>query len=271
MTGWVKLHRSTLTSDVFLDAHLLKLFVWCLLRANHAEQSVSTTTGRGTTIVGLKPGQFLFGAHKASEQLDMPKTTVQERMRRLEAMGTIKIESGTHYSIVTICQWDTYQNEDAETRQPTGNQAAGNRQPSGTEKNENNVKNNSSSPSLCFGPDDRGLAEFIWGKVHALQPSRKAPDLNRWANDLRLARETDGRTLDDLRDLFDRAHADPFWQNNILSPAKLREKFDDLDLKLRKAPSHGKHASAPGNSAARIRDRDWSDVPIIRTGATAGS
>ncbi len=268
--GWVSLFRSLLTSDVFADAQVLKVFIWCLLRANHSARAVTTTTGRGSTVVQLAPGQFIFGAHAAAEQLAMPKTSVQRRIEKLVAMGTIKIDSGSHYSIVTVCNWETYQNNDNESGQATGNQRVGNGQPMGTNNNKNNNNNISSRPALRFGPGDRELAEHIWGKVHALQPSRKAPNLERWANDIRLARETDGRSLTDLRDLFDRAHADAFWQANILSPAKLREKFDDLDLKLRKQPNHARSNSA-GSSPARVRSGEYSDPALFQSASAAVS
>ena len=44
-------------------------------------------------------------------------------------------------------------------------------------------------------------------------------------------RERDGRTHEGIRDLFRWANADSFWKTNILSPGKLRKKFDDLLLK----------------------------------------
>ncbi len=272
MSGYARFYRESLHADVFADPNLWKVWSWCLLRAAHRPEAVSLSTGRGTTTVNVQPGQLVFGRHAASEALHMPPASVQDRMNRLQSLGRIKIESVTHFSIVTICESELYTHDTNEA--PSSNRHPSVKQPSSNrhiQEPKTKEKNTLSRPALCFGPDDRGLAEHIWGKVHALQPSRKAPDLDRWANDLRLACETDGRTLEDLRDLFDRAHADPFWQRNILSPAKLREKFDDLDLKLRKTPTHGSPTKSPVASPARVRERDWSDVPIIRTGAPAGS
>jgi len=65
-------------------------------------------------------------------------------------------------------------------------------------------------------------------RIEQMQPGRKKPDLAKWANSVRLMREQDGRTDDDIRGLFQRVQADDFWRVNILSPDKLRAKWDDL-------------------------------------------
>lgn len=44
-------------------------------------------------------------------------------------------------------------------------------------------------------------------------------------------RERDGRTRREIADLFAWANADGFWQANILSPGKLREKWDQLVIR----------------------------------------
>lgn len=60
----------------------------------------------------------------------------------------------------------------------------------------------------------------------------KEPNWADWANEIRLMCSQDGRTHKQICELFARANRDPFWCKNILSPGKLREKWDDLTLKL---------------------------------------
>lgn len=79
--------------------------------------------------------------------------------------------------------------------------------------------------------DDRRLAEWIFGKVKAIAPNHRPPPWRRWVRDIRLMRERDGRTRRAIAELFAWANADPFWQSNVLSPGKLRERWDQLDLK----------------------------------------
>ena len=55
--GWVKVHRKIEKSAVFQNEGLQGL-IWCLLRANHQDRWVSIQTGRGSTQVFVKRGQF---------------------------------------------------------------------------------------------------------------------------------------------------------------------------------------------------------------------
>ena len=90
------------------------------------------------------------------------------------------------------------------------------------------------NPSSCqdrFTDADLQTAEFILNRILDMQPNRKKPDLNKWADTIRLMRERDGRTDSEIRDLFTWCNQDPFWNTNILSPDKLRSKWDDLLLK----------------------------------------
>ena len=82
--------------------------------------------------------------------------------------------------------------------------------------------------------------------IRRLQSDRKAPNLDAWANDIRLTFERDGRTEAEFRTLFEWANNDPFWQTNILSPGKLRQKWDDLQLKRMAALTNGSPKSATG-------------------------
>lgn len=65
----------------------------------------------------------------------------------------------------------------------------------------------------------------------------KEPNWADWANEIRLMCSQDGRTHKQICELFAKANRDPFWCKNILSPSKLREKWDDLTLKLSVNPA----------------------------------
>lgn len=89
---------------------------------------------------------------------------------------------------------------------------------------------------LKFTDDDMKAARYIWGRVKAVTEGKaKPPRLESWANDVRLAREADGRTLQELCEVMRWASNDEFWSTVILSAAKLRAKFGDLYPKMRKA------------------------------------
>jgi hypothetical protein len=93
-------------------------------------------TGKGTTEVNVKRGQFIFGRKTAAKELRMKEGTVYDRMLKLGQMQNLLIESNTHYSIVTVCNYDAYQfsNTEEATGNPTTNQ-----QPTNTDNKENKV------------------------------------------------------------------------------------------------------------------------------------
>lgn len=82
-----------------------------------------------------------------------------------------------------------------------------------------------------FADSDMQTADFIWKLISDMQPDRRNPNLQKWADSIRLIRERDNRTDDQIRELFTWCNRDPFWKTNILSPDKLRQKWDDLQLR----------------------------------------
>ena len=145
--GWFKWWRKTTESAVFQSTtpDLIKVWDWCLSRANHSERWVSIPVGRGSTEVRLQPGQFVYGRHSAARLIPgLSARQVDRRIKKLELLECITVKAGTHYSVVSICHWETYQDDGQPTVQPMvqqrGNKGAAKGQQTGTEKNEEKVE-----------------------------------------------------------------------------------------------------------------------------------
>lgn len=145
---YILLARSLLESEVFASQKMLKIWIWCLLKANYKDKKVPITIGRGESIVEVKRGQFLFGRFRAEEELFIDGSTIYKIMKKLEQLGNISIKSSSHYSIVTILNYDSYQNPDnykvTTDEQPSNSRVTAKEQPSNTtkkEKKDNNIKN----------------------------------------------------------------------------------------------------------------------------------
>lgn len=149
---FVKLYRRSITSQVFQNAELWKVFCWCIMRANYKESWVPVTTGRGSTEVLLQPGQFIFGRKEAAKTLRMKPSSVHDRIQKLRDMQNIVIQPDTHYSIITITNWELYQikedHRQQATRQASNNQPTTNQQPTNTDKNVKNQENVKKGRSL---------------------------------------------------------------------------------------------------------------------------
>lgn len=93
--------------------------------------------------------------------------------------------------------------------------------------------------------DDYKAVHWMFDRVREVDATAKEPNWDAWANDMRLMREQDNRTHRDACELFGWANKDAFWRINILSPAKLREKWSQLSLKRQNPASTAAPTRAP--------------------------
>lgn len=131
---WIKLFRKTTESPIWQDAELLRLFVWCLFRANWKDTEVSVD---GIIVpVKIKRGQFITGRNAMHKELfprrkkaNPAPRTVWRWLLALQTMQNVTIETTNKYSIVTVCNYDTYQTQQDDNVQVIG-QVMSNRCPS---------------------------------------------------------------------------------------------------------------------------------------------
>lgn len=137
MEGYVKLYRQLMLSPVFENEKLLKVWIWCLLKATHADHK----TLDGLTEVNLAPGQFGIGMVKASTELNMPRTTAGRYLKALERNGMITVKVGTKKTFITVENWDVYQCNEADGGHKTDIKRTESGQKADTYKNGKNGKN----------------------------------------------------------------------------------------------------------------------------------
>lgn len=105
--GWIKMHRELLNSSIFADAELLRVLLYCLLQASYRTMPIPI----GRQVITLQPGQLLYGRKAVSNRLGIGESKLRGLMNQLAQMGVITIESNRRYSIVTVLQWENYQQE----------------------------------------------------------------------------------------------------------------------------------------------------------------
>ena len=114
------------------------------------------------------------------------------------------------------------------------------------------TKTPATSPAkkFSFTEMDLAMAKEMFAHIQKLNPNHKQPNFEAWANDIRLLGERDGKSYPEIIELFEWANQDRFWQANILSPRKLREKWDVLVLQRnRQAKPRGDNLSMEWNTA----------------------
>ncbi|TFF43647.1 phage replisome organizer N-terminal domain-containing protein [Bacillus thuringiensis] len=117
-------------------------------------------------------------------------------------------------------------------------------------------KKNKEKPSRHkFETCDTNGAKYLFEKIKGNNPKQKEPNFDNWANEFRLMRERDNREPQEIKDVIDWCQADPFWQGNILSPKKLREKFDQLTIQMNSKKGAKNNAESGGSNTNRYSQK----------------
>lgn len=253
MDGYVKLHRKILYSNQFADPIRLKIWIWCLLKANHKKKSVALKTGKGYTTVNVNRGQFVFGRNKASLELDIAGSTIVRHLEKLKAEKAINIKADNQYSVITICKYDDYQYKEDECEPATDKLRTSFGLASDTTKNDNNEKKKEVSTKtdillseLKSSDFDLGSKELDYFKiaisfVDVFKSNKiKLGDTNlksleqakykAYTTPIRLILESDGYKREDLKLVYKYLNGNEcdFWRKNVLSTEKLRKQFQQL-------------------------------------------
>lgn len=144
--GWVKLHRKLLDNPRSSDPAWLAVWIYLLLRANHKPGKAIL----GKHVVHVKAGQTVTGRKKIAESTGLSEKVVRRILNELKMDQQIGQEGNRICSIITILNWESYQ----EAGQPTGQDRAkdGPRlgQDGATNKNDKNERSTTLSPEPSF-------------------------------------------------------------------------------------------------------------------------
>lgn len=244
MQGWIKLHRKIMESPVWNEPGILKVWMYCLMKATHKNREVLI----GQQVIELEPGQFITGRTVLADDYNRgvkPKdrvheTTVWRWLKTLEIMGNLHIKTHNKYSVVNIDKWAFYQGDEDDNAQEMHSRCTTDAQQMHTNKNVNKGNKKESSRKRIYEADDSymKMAVYLQDKILEWKPNAKIPkDLNAWADEFRKTHELDERSKQEIKDVIDFATKDSFWQANILSAKSLREKFDQLQAKMKQKPT----------------------------------
>ena len=133
--GFVSLHRKLLDWEWYQDSITKCLFIHLLLTANFTEKN-----WRGITV---KRGQVLIGRLKLAESLGFSEQQIRTALNKLKSTKELTIKTTNKYSLVTVLNYDTYQQVNQQTNQRvTNNQPTTNQQLTTTNKDNKDNKDN---------------------------------------------------------------------------------------------------------------------------------
>lgn len=111
------MYRSICRTEYYLNPDLLQALIFCLKHASFKKRSIPVTEGRVKKFIELSEGQFITGRNAAGKELGVPARTIWDRLKKMESLGTIAIESNNYYSIISVCNWTPYQRPQIASRQ----------------------------------------------------------------------------------------------------------------------------------------------------------
>ncbi|HLB73126.1 MAG TPA: helix-turn-helix domain-containing protein [Sedimentisphaerales bacterium] len=200
-----------------------------------------------------KNGACWPGVRSLAKDTGLSRPTVLDSICRLEKKEEIKVSrrgSGrkNYYLLITESGQKTLPVQDTESGQVSLLVAKQKRSSffttSGQEPLPEAVKNlyHNRIESLKRTSDSVRLAEFLLSEIRRRKPDFRKPDLEAWSKHIDRMLRIDKRTPERIEAVVrwtqqDIGDGGGFgWANNILSAAKLREKFDRLELDMQKRP-----------------------------------
>lgn len=133
MQGWVSFHRKITEWEWYDDANTFRLFFHLVLMANHEEGK-----WQGNVI---ERGQHITSPDKLASQLKLTKSKIRTSLDKLKSTEEIAIKTTNRFTLVTVVNYDFYQNEGREIANNLANKSQTNRKQIATNNNEENEEN----------------------------------------------------------------------------------------------------------------------------------
>lgn len=177
MASWIKIFRELLQWEWFEKAEMVHLFIYLLLKASCEDKQ-----WQGVLV---KRGQLITSNASISRDLKLSAQQVRTCIKRLISTGEITYQATNRYAIITICNYDRYQdkksasneqNNEQPNYQATSNQRTNNEQ-STTSKEIKNIRNKeiSISGDIDTKNSRKAASPSASDEAQAVEPNEKIP------------------------------------------------------------------------------------------------
>jgi hypothetical protein len=136
--GYIKLWRKSIEAGWLTNHKLWVFWSWCLMKASHKELDMVV----GCQRVHLMPGEFVFGLKAAAKETCISIQSIRTLLNFLKTSQNITLKSTNKFSIISILNWDTYQNEENEINTQINKQLTNNQQTTNNKQECKELKNN---------------------------------------------------------------------------------------------------------------------------------
>jgi|TARA_R110000772_G_scaffold170373_1_gene282251 hypothetical protein len=142
--GFIVLHRKMVDWEWYQDANTMRLFLHCILKANH-----KTKKWQG---IDIQRGQFLTSSDILAGDLKLSRQQIRTSLNKLKSTSEITISTTARNSMITVSAYNDYQD-----KKPPDNQLSTSYQPASnqivtTTNNDNNVNKGNKKKTTLFIP-----------------------------------------------------------------------------------------------------------------------
>lgn len=183
MTGFIALHREAFSHPLLKDADRFRAWFW--LVANAAWKP-TRHDARGRTIE-VQRGQICAGREYLAKEWKWSPSAVERFLTRLETEHMIERETGQGKSVITICNYDKYQDFTEESGHMSGQQIGQKSDRNRTAKEQGNKDNHYPSDisypqdeAPAPAPDQNPIKKSAKPKRKARAPDEPMPEIPDW-------------------------------------------------------------------------------------------
>ncbi|MDT2981891.1 hypothetical protein ACFC8T_13555 [Enterococcus casseliflavus] len=259
--GWVAIHRSIRDHWLYQEKRVFSKYeAWLdlVMDANH-KQNKFVFDGK---LVEVERGQKITSIRQLSERWRWSRTKVTDFLTLLEKDGMLVRKSDSKKTVITIVNYDIYQNQDNKKSHSSDTE----KPQKSTNNNDKTMINNDNNKDITAGKrkkrvyadDDPNkiLAKTLFKLIKKNQDI-KEPNLDDWANTIRLTIESDKRSGKEVQEMIVWATQHEFWGGVILSPSSLRKHYDKM-----KAQRNNPTKKNGGRRLESEAFNDYDDLPI---------
>ncbi|MGE4289971.1 MAG: hypothetical protein AB7E36_14905 [Salinivirgaceae bacterium] len=116
MEGWISLYRKFLEWEWYSDTNTKVVFLHCLLKANNQKKA-----WRG---IEIQRSEFFTSLNHLSKELNLTIKQTRIALAKLEKTGEIITRGASNGTMITVCNYDSYQNNETEKGKRKGKHEA---------------------------------------------------------------------------------------------------------------------------------------------------
>lgn len=119
--GWITVHRKIMSWEWYGDSRIVHTFIHCLFKANHKQNK-----WQGALI---ERGQFITSVENMANDINCSIQQMRTILKKLKSTNEITIKTTTKYSIISITNYEQYQDSNKQdNKQITNEQQTNNKQ-----------------------------------------------------------------------------------------------------------------------------------------------